>query len=85
MFIWKQKWPKSIARYYLCDLRVGNDISVTDREESDGHQPHGVEQIGVLFVVVSATHHWLEQVRFGSPLTQDRPFAQPHSPAADYP
>lgn len=33
-------------------VSVGHDVAVTDAQKRDGNQPHGVEQIGVLLVVV---------------------------------
>lgn len=41
-------------------VSVWHNITVADREEGDGRQPHGVEQIGVLLVVVS-----IERCLFG--------------------
>ena len=31
---------------------VRNNVAVSDAEEGDGYQPHGVQQVGVLLVVV---------------------------------
>ena len=36
---------------------VGDDISVPHTEEGDGYQPHGVEEVGVLLVMVPASCH----------------------------
>ena len=33
-------------------IRVGHDVAVADAQERDGNQPHRVEQIRVLLVVV---------------------------------
>ena len=38
---------------------VGHNVPVADAEEGDGYQPHRVQQVGVLLVVVPAiTIHW---------------------------
>lgn len=37
----------------IAHIRIRDDITVADGEESDGSQPHGVQQVGVLLVVVS--------------------------------
>ena len=34
-------------------VRVGDDITIADAEERYGYQPHCVEQVGVLLVVIS--------------------------------
>ncbi len=34
-------------------VRVGHNVSVADAQERDGDEPHGVEQVGVLLVVIS--------------------------------
>jgi hypothetical protein len=36
-------------------VRVGHNVAVADAQKRDGNQPHGVEQIGVLLVVIPAT------------------------------
>ena len=33
-------------------VSVRHDVAVTDAEECDGYEPHGVQQVGVLLVVV---------------------------------
>ena len=33
-------------------VRVGHDVAVADAQEGDGDEPHGVEQVGMLLVVV---------------------------------
>ena len=33
-------------------VSVRHDVAVTDAEESDGYEPHGVQQVGVLLVMV---------------------------------
>ena len=34
---------------------VGHDVPVPNTQEGDGYQPHGVQQVGVLLVVIPAT------------------------------
>ena len=35
---------------------VGHDVAVADRQEGDGDQPHRVQQVGVLLVMVPGHH-----------------------------
>ena len=37
-------------------VSVGHNVTVADAQEGYGNQPHGVEQIGMLLVVVPALH-----------------------------
>ena len=44
-------------------VRVGHDVAVADRQERDRQQPHRVEQVLVLHVVVAATRSTHTPVR----------------------
>ena len=41
--------------YPTAAIGVWHDVAVADAEEGDGDQPHGVQQVGVLLVVIPAT------------------------------
>ena len=36
---------------------VRHDVAVADTEEGDGDEPHGVEEVGVLLVMIPVTCH----------------------------
>ncbi len=40
--------------YASSTVRVGHNITIADAEKRYGYQPHRVEQVGVLLVVISA-------------------------------
>jgi hypothetical protein len=42
-------------------IRVGHDVTVADAQKRDGNQPHGVEKIGVLLVVVPVQQQQQQQ------------------------
>ena len=51
-------------RYTPATVGVRNDVSVADAEEGDGYQPHRVQQVGVLLVVVPGTKYFREHLLF---------------------
>jgi hypothetical protein len=75
-------------------VRVGHNVAVADAQKRDGNQPHGVEQIGVLLVVIPATSPGMKFIAVAYVKSSETnailslyyvPFALTQSPAGDDP